>query len=192
MKKTVYKRFALWQAEDEEKWLNSMSAEGWQLVKNGRFRYQFEQGKPNEYIYKLELLENDAAHQDSQSYISFLEDTGIEKIGECSNWIYLRRKTEDGPFEQSNSPVRKLKYALRLYFSLEKIRNIFIMILAIFLLLSQMAARIDYSSNLFDFVLGMINGIAMGSAVLLIFCTPYYHKLRKQITVYTKEAEISE
>jgi hypothetical protein len=33
MKKKVYKLFFVWEYDKEEKWLNKMSAEGWQLRK---------------------------------------------------------------------------------------------------------------------------------------------------------------
>lgn len=192
MKKTIYKKFTLWESEKEEKWINDMSAQGWQLVKARLLRYDFEQGKPQEYLYKLELLEKDTADKESQSYIHFLKDTGIEVVGECGNWVYLRRKAADGPFETSNNPLSKLTYTLRLYFSMEKIRNLLIVLIAIFLLLSQIALRTDYTSSWFDFMHGFANGIATGSAVVLTICTPYHRKLKKLINAYVKEIGISE
>lgn len=192
MKKTVYKKFSLWQSEDEEKWLNEMSAKGWQIEKIGVLRYQFQECKPNEYLYKLELLENDANDPESRKYINFLNEAGIDVVGTCKNWLYLRKKFADGPFDQANSPLSKLTYAMRLYFSLEKVRNIFIFVLAFFMLISQIAARTDYTSSFFDFLQGFANGIAMGSAVLLICCSPYYNKLRKHMRDYIKEMRINE
>lgn len=58
MKRTIYKLFWAWNFEKEEEWINKMSAEGWQLDSVQVFRYVFTKGDPDEYVYRLELLEN--------------------------------------------------------------------------------------------------------------------------------------
>ena len=91
MKKKVYKIFFVWEYDKEEKWLNKMSAEGWQLIKGSSFRYLFEKGEPNEYEYKLELLDEEPDTLKSKNYIDFLKEANIENVGKCRNWIYLRK-----------------------------------------------------------------------------------------------------
>ncbi|MBP7175599.1 MAG: DUF2812 domain-containing protein [Thermoclostridium sp.] len=55
--------------------------------------------QPNEYIYRIELLENHHSHNDSIAYVQFLEENEIECVAKHMRWIYLRRKSCDGPFE---------------------------------------------------------------------------------------------
>ena len=47
--KRVFKIFWMWDYEKEEKWLNDMSHQGWQLQRYTPFVYRFEQGEPDAY-----------------------------------------------------------------------------------------------------------------------------------------------
>lgn len=98
-RKVVYKVFWAWGFEKEERWLNDMAALGWNLVDTTGVRYVFEQGTPGEYLYKLELLENLPNTAESQRYLRFMEDAGIEQVAACGRWVYFRRRAEDGPFD---------------------------------------------------------------------------------------------
>jgi hypothetical protein len=99
MRHTARKVFFAWSYEQEEKWLNQMSAKGLQLVSVGFCKYVFEDGAPGEYNYRLELLENLPSHPESIAYIRFLEEAGIEQIGTYFRWVYFRRKATDGAFD---------------------------------------------------------------------------------------------
>jgi len=99
MIKTIRKVFFLWEHEKEEKWLNEMSAAGFQLRGVGLCTYHFEEGTPGEYIYRLEMLENWPTNYKSVLYIKFLEETGVEHIGSVMRWVYFRKKADDGSFD---------------------------------------------------------------------------------------------
>lgn len=99
MQKTIYKVFWAWNYEKEEKWLNEMSAKGFQLVRVGICKYVFEEAARGEYVYKLELLENMPSHIESVKYIQFLEETGVEYMGSLNRWVYFRKKKSEGAFE---------------------------------------------------------------------------------------------
>ena len=99
MLKTIKKVFFLWEHEKEEKWLNEMSAAGFQLRGVGFCTYHFEEGTPGEYIYRLEMLENWPTNYKSVLYIKFLEETGVEHIGSLIRWVYFRKKADDGSFD---------------------------------------------------------------------------------------------
>jgi len=99
MIKTIRKIFFIWQFEEEEKWLNEMSAKGQQLCGVGFCTYHFKEATPNEYTYRLEMLENMPTHAKSVQYIKFLEDTGIEHIGSIFRWVYFRKKTNGEAFD---------------------------------------------------------------------------------------------
>ena len=44
--------------EKEEEWLNEMAQKGFNFMDNFIMRYTFSEGTPNEYIYRIEMLEN--------------------------------------------------------------------------------------------------------------------------------------
>ena len=117
MKKTVHKWFWIWEFEKEEKWLAKMSAQGWHLTSVGYCRYEFEQGTPNEYAVRLEMLNEQPSSAGSQQYIRFVEETGAEYIGHVLKWVYFRKKTSKGGFDlysDIDSRIRHLKRILAL------------------------------------------------------------------------------
>ncbi len=98
MRKTIRKRFWVWDFDKEEKWLNDMSAKGLQLCDVGFSKYVFEEGLPGEYVYRLELLDNSPNHTESVQYIRFIEDTGAEQIGSLMRWVYFRKRAGGNGF----------------------------------------------------------------------------------------------
>jgi len=97
--KTIRKLFFVWNHEKEEKWLNEMSASGLQLCGVGFCTYHFEEGIPDEYVYRLEMLDNQPTHTKSVQYIRFVEETGAEYIGSVMRWVYFRKRTQGETFE---------------------------------------------------------------------------------------------
>lgn len=70
--KIVYKIF--FSFEKEEKWLEEMSSQGWHLVNPPGVGYRFEQGLPEDRIYKIDyrtLKNQDAVDE----YVSLFEDS---------------------------------------------------------------------------------------------------------------------
>jgi hypothetical protein len=92
-------RKAYWDFEKEEAWLNQMAAKGMALIDYSWCRYLFEDCKNGEYIYRIELLENLPSHPESQAYIRFMEESGVECVATYARWIYFRKKAADGPFD---------------------------------------------------------------------------------------------
>ena len=97
MKTTAWKVYMDY--EKEEVWLNSMAAKGFALTDYFLFRYVFEDCRPGEYIYRLELLENLPTHAESRKYLNFLADNGVEHVTSWLRWVYLRKRAEDGSFD---------------------------------------------------------------------------------------------
>lgn len=114
MRHTVYKLFIATQYEQEEKWLNEMSAKGLALVHAGICKYIFEDEEPGKYTYKIELLDRLPSAASSQSYLLFLEDAGVETIASIFRWVYLRKKAEDGPFALYSDVDSTIRYFRRL------------------------------------------------------------------------------
>ena len=110
MKKVKYRLFWVWQFDEEENWINEMAEAGWNLTKVGFAKYTFEDGTPGEYQYRLEFLGEKPDNAQSQDCIAFLEETGAQYIGEFNRWVYLRKKTDDGPFELFSDIASSIEY----------------------------------------------------------------------------------
>lgn len=57
------------------------------------------EGKPDEYTYRIEMLDELPSSKRSRDYIRFLEETGVEMIGCYIRWVYLRKKKTEGDFD---------------------------------------------------------------------------------------------
>ena len=114
MRKTIRKWFWVWEFDKEEQWLNEMAAKGLALIGTGFCRYDFEDCAPGEYQVRLELLENQPAHAESQKYIGFIEETGAEQVGQFLRWVYFRKKTATGPFDLYSDLESRIKHLKRI------------------------------------------------------------------------------
>ncbi len=113
MKHKVVRRFFI-DFEAEEAWLNQMAAKGLHLAQYAFPTYFFEQGQPGEYTYRLELLEHMPSHPESQVYIEFLEDTGVECVATHFRWAFFRKPTSEGPFQLFTDAALKIQHYKRL------------------------------------------------------------------------------
>ena len=105
--KTMRKWFWAWEFEEEEEWLADQAQQGLSLCAVGFCRYDFEECAPDEYEVRLQRLEKPIRNEESQQYISFVEETGAEYIGTVNQWVYFRKQTREGPFELfSDQPSR--------------------------------------------------------------------------------------
>lgn len=99
-------------AEKEEAYLNEQAAHGRALTGYFLWRYTFEDCAPGEYIYRIELLDGNAAKQ--KEYLDFLQDSGIECVQRWCDWVYLRRRAEEGAFELYSDKTSMVHYLQRL------------------------------------------------------------------------------
>ncbi len=117
MKKIIHK--AYWNPDKEQKWINSLAAKGLALTDYSWMRYVFEETTPGEYIYEIELLEKKTSNPESEVYLRFLEDTGVEVVARYYKWVFLRKKASDGPFAVYTDCESRIRY-------LKRIRNLWI------------------------------------------------------------------
>lgn len=106
-------------AEKEELFLNDQAKRGRALTGYFLWRYTFEDCEPGEYIYRIDLLDGGAQQQ--REYLDFLQESGIECVERWQNWVYLRRRASDGPFDlysDNASKVRHLQKLMGFYTSL--------------------------------------------------------------------------
>lgn len=113
-RRTVNKLLFIWNWDEEERWLNEMSAQGWQFVGyTFPCRYTFEQGEPNAYQYQLQAMEHRIGSQEGQAYLSFLSDLNIELVCSYLFWAYLRKPNDGKPFELFSDVQSKMKHMRR-------------------------------------------------------------------------------
>jgi hypothetical protein len=104
---------AFFNFEKEEIWLNNMAAKGLNFIDYNFFRYLFEEGTPGQYTYRIELLEKLPSHPESQAYIKFMEEAGVECVGSYLRWVYFRKKKADGPFDLYSDYDSRIKHYKR-------------------------------------------------------------------------------
>jgi hypothetical protein len=162
MKKTVYKLYWAWQFDKEEKWLNECSAKGLHLCDVGFLRYTFEEGLPGAYSHKLELLKNWPSHPESEAYIHFLEDTGVEMVGSIFRWVYFRKKTELGQFDLFSDRDSRINH-------LNRILMLFVPLMFLEFSAGLSNISMNNSSNRFIGFLALFVGLLLtyGSIVIL-------------------------
>lgn len=133
MKKVLYRCFWIWQYEDEERWLNEMSEQGWNLKRVWPFRYEFEQGGERQ-LYRLEYLPHFPGHPQSREYISFVEETGAKWVGSVKKWVYFSKPASEGAFDLFSNLDSRAAH-LRRIDSLMRVCVILLLVCALFNLL---------------------------------------------------------
>jgi hypothetical protein len=108
--------FWAWDDEKEEAWLREMSQQGWHLL-SYQFpsNYTFEQGKPADYVYRLDYFID---RKDRENYLQLFRDAGWDHLGEMGGWQYFRKRTINGeaPEIYSDNESKKKKYQRILLF----------------------------------------------------------------------------
>ncbi len=99
--------------EKEERWLNHMAAEGWELVRHTWCRYVFEKGVPGRYVYRIQLLPDPASAPESHEYLGFLEEAGVEVVDTYQRWVYVRKSADGQPFELFSDGQSRLAHHKR-------------------------------------------------------------------------------
>lgn len=197
MKKTIHKLFWVWNFDKEEKWLNEMSAIGLRLTNVSFGRYDFEEGAPGEYIYRLELLKNFPTHPESERYIRFIEETGAEHVSSFKKWVYFRKKSGDDGFDLYSDVESRLNH-------LKKVRGViffcfFILIswflyciAAVWMLLRERGA----SGTAAEFTQGFNAGFIVTAPAAVLFFSIWlgkgYLRVRKKIKELEKERKLHE
>ncbi len=151
-------------AEKEELYLNDQAKRGRALTGYCLCCYTYEGCAPGEYIYRIDLLDGSPGQQ--QEYLEFLQESGIEFVARWQNWVYLRRRTSEGPFDlysDNASKVRHLQklmefytlllflvgfptlFNLAIFFSTGSVINLFctLLTLAIFVLILSVRKRVQ-------------------------------------------------
>ena len=123
MRTTEWHFWTIDKFKEEEKWLNEKAAEGKALVYASGIKYVFEDCEKNEYQYKIMFTDNLKNEQPRKDFESFLEESGIEVVGNFLRWGYYRKKNDGTAFEMFNSKNEELAH-------INKIKNFALVLLA--------------------------------------------------------------
>lgn len=186
MTKKVWNFFTIAQWEEEEQWLNEMARNGYNLIGVKCFvRYIFEQGTPGEYIYKLDLPDNLEHGMDDKAYCNFLAECGIDVVCKQKQWLFLRKKAADGPFNEQGDMFAKLKMTNKAYSYAVRILSRLLRTFAILIFVDILVmCLIGYS----DILASIVNGIGIGAIfALTIVWVPLMDSLRKKMNTLVNE-----
>ena len=191
--KKVWNFFTIAQWEEEEQWLNSMARNGWNLVRiDFLVRYVFERGTAGEYLYKLDLPDNLERGMDEQQYCDFLKECEIDVVCRQKQWLFLRKKAADGPFNEKGDNLSRLKmtnkaydYAIR---TLSTLLRVFTLLLCAVILLQAVVTNFDLSSILEGVMIGIGTSAIIATTIIWV---PLLNCLRKKMNKLIDEIHIN-
>ena len=191
--KKVWNFFTIAQWEEEEQWLNSMARNGWNLVRiDFLVRYVFERGTAGEYLYKLDLPDNLERGMDEQQYCDFLKECEIDVVCRQKQWLFLRKKAADGPFNEKGDNLSRLKmtnkaydYAIR---TLSTLLRVFTLLLCAVALLQTVVTNFELSSILEGVMIGIGTSAIIATTIIWL---PMLNKLRKKMNNLIDEIHIN-
>ena len=181
-------RKAYFNYENEEKWLNEMSAKGFALTDYSWCRYVFTDCEPGEYIYRLELLENLPSHPESMKYIRFMEENDVEFVASYSRWVYFRKKASNGAFDiysDTDSKIKHYNRINRLFLSVALITFVCCVINFILPIIHFLQGQI-YPINTLNIFAGTLNG----TLFIILGCVS--HPVRIKIKKLKQQKKIME
>ena len=178
MKHVIRKPY--WNYEKEENWLNEMAQTGLNLIDHSWCKYIFEDGERAEYIYRIELLDNMHSHPESQKYLEFLKENGVEHVASYLRWVYLRKKASDGAFEVYTDIESKLKHLKRInrFWLTLGFAELAVGINNLGIAASVIAAEGAGDAARFNLILGSLCTV-IGICFLLFLSGPLRRKIRK-------------
>jgi len=173
-------KFMFFNFEKEETWLNEMASKGIEFVDYSFFKYQFEEGLPGRYTYRIEFLENKVHHPESMHYIKFLEEAGIECISAIGHRLYMRKKSSEGPFEVFTDLAARLK-------QYKKIRNF----TGTIVILNALATVFNVILIFANQVIPHLN-IAGSTTIITIVFLPTFISYAKKVRELKSEIQVRE
>ncbi len=102
-------KFRLYYDKDEEtKWLNEMSVQGWALKSFCAGFYNFENCEPGKYIYQVDFGEKFGKVSDD--YRNLMNEMEVEILQNWGYWIILRKEASKGAFELYTDAESKIEH----------------------------------------------------------------------------------
>ena len=180
MIQTVRRLYFVWDFEKQVKWLNEMAEKGLHLKSVGLGRFDFEEGEPGGYSYRMEWLRRRPGSGESESYIRFLEETGAEYVASFKHWAYFRKQTADGAFDLYSDLDSRLGHLKRL---------MTLMLCLIPLLLPAIVLNVWVWVRFWETAIAVMAGAL---AVFLLFMANGLYKLARQYRRLKNERMVHE
>lgn len=133
--------------EQETKWLNKMSEEGFAMKWFFAGLFGFEKCEKGKYLYQVDF--SDKPFSASNDYKEFMEDTGVEIVQTWGFWVILRKAASEGAFQ--------------LYTDLDSSINHYMKILKMF----KIATIVELLCFFAELFAG-INGVSVGYPLALL------------------------
>lgn len=169
----------MWNFEKEERWINSMASKGLNFIGYSFLTYIFEEGEPGEYIYRTEFLQELPSSPESQAYVKFMEESGVECIDTYMRWAFFRKRASEGPFNLYTDYESRIKHYKRIlsFISIVIAVNLFAGLFNIFLML--------YLSS-------RLNSIGIINIIIFFILLPLFISYTRRITHLKKEKQLYE
>lgn len=170
--KKVFKMFLYTNYKKEEKWLDLMSQNGWNLTKKKFFIYYFEKDNTS-YIYKKCYL---SIRKEQELIKKMIMDQEIKIELLCGNghWYYFRRKSELGNYELFNDSNLEISF-------LTSLNNYMILILTLLMLFFEFTFGIFQNGLRNEIYLGIYIGIS------LIICVNFIPAIKRLMYLKKKK-----
>lgn len=139
--------------DNEETFLNEMSEKGYAMEKFFLGFYTFKPSQPDEYTYRVDLIEG-KDKEENNAFYELVRDAGGELVQTWGFWAYFRKKGKFELYTDKESQIQQHKKIRNMYFGLG--------MLELFAAMIQMSAYLR-DRGLFFLVLSML--------FLLIFVT---------------------
>jgi hypothetical protein len=154
-------------------------------------RYVFERGTAGEYIYKLDLPDNSTRGIGDEEYCSFLAECGITMVCKQKQWLFLRKRAADGPFNSSGDLFAKLKMTNKAYDYAIRTLSVLLSIFAVIIVLASVAQIVVNNMVVYDILSGLIQGVGVGALVAMtVIWLPIINKMRKKMKALIDEIGI--
>lgn len=189
--KRCFNYFTIADFEREERWLNAMGRRGWHFVSTNGLVYRFEQGRPAEYIYKIDLPDGeDAAHR--ADYEHFLSECGVEVVAHFKEWVYLRRRASEGPIETADNTRAQLSLINRASgYAADVLCRLLCAFAALSVVSLIVASLLAAGSPAAEFLHGFGMSVAVSAmAALALMFTPVMRRLRCRADRLMREMSI--
>ena len=171
MKKVMY-RFYL-DYEKEEKWINEMAAQGWNLEKFSFGRFTFTKGEPRTFTFRNEFIMRMPSNEKVE-YFELLRDSGIAIVNEFGGWVYMKKSADDGPFELYTDSKSKIAYY-------KGMLNIFFLLFLVNVGLGISNLNLFDGSTKWGFINPTIGVVSLIVSLLLVFAIIKIIKRKKAI-----------
>lgn len=186
IEKIEKQRFYISEFDQEAEWLALMHSNGWRFISTDGRSYKFESCKSDQWCYQLDYKENGTPDED---YIQMYVDYGWEYVFQYRNWFYFRKERVDeieGDMSIFSDKESKIEFCRRV------IQGHFLRILPLYMMMLVYDYILLFTDLLHQegFIGGVLNGIAMGSILIVAFGFGLYISQISRLNHIINESEI--